>query len=494
MLLRLTTEQDNGVKVIDPTGEMLEASWEEYATKLANLADPQAALQYLEQLAVTLGIALSKAPACLVLAGRDTRKSSPSLQQALMDGVKALGAEVLDAGEVTTPELHSFVAGINSSADPVRLVDAHYKDAFLAAFRSLTAAWPAPPTPVKLVIDAANGVGAANAIYFAGQLPSINATVVNTARENLNEGCGADFVKTGQRAPALGVEWPPASKNMRFASFDGDADRVVFYYGGGADGSEFRLLDGDKIAALIALHLGELVRTSGADVSKLSIGVVQTAYANGSSTQFLRASNVKTALAKTGVKYLHAVAHEFDIGIYFEANGHGTVLFSDAATAVIKAEVASGVNGTRHALAGTPSTDAYDPGPAVELLNFSRLINQTVGDALSDMLVVEAILWRRQMTSSEWDALYNDLPNVLAKVVVPDRGAFTTTNAETTLVTPSGLQDKINEAVRQYPFGRSFVRPSGTEDVVRVYAEADTKENAVALSEMVVKLVADACQ
>lgn len=27
----------------------------------------------------------------------------------------------------------------------------------------------------------------------------------------------------------------------------------------------------------------------------------------------------------TGVKYLHHKAKEFDIGIYFEANGHGTV-------------------------------------------------------------------------------------------------------------------------------------------------------------------------
>jgi len=30
--------------------------------------------------------------------------------------------------------------------------------------------------------------------------------------------------------------------------------------------------------------------------------------------------------------------------------------------------------------------------------------------------------------------------------------------------------------VANYKRGRSFVRPSGTEDVVRVYAEAATKE------------------
>lgn len=29
--------------------------------------------------------------------------------------------------------------------------------------------------------------------------------------------------------------------------------------------------------------------------------------------------------SKTGVKYLQRIAQKFDIGVYFEANGHGTV-------------------------------------------------------------------------------------------------------------------------------------------------------------------------
>ena len=30
-------EEDNGVKLIDPLGEMLEITWEKHATKLANV-------------------------------------------------------------------------------------------------------------------------------------------------------------------------------------------------------------------------------------------------------------------------------------------------------------------------------------------------------------------------------------------------------------------------------------------------------------------------
>lgn len=33
--------------------------------------------------------------------------------------------------------------------------------------------------------------------------------------------------------------------------------------------------------------------------------------------------------AATGVKNLHEKAEHYDIGIYFEANGHGTVIFND---------------------------------------------------------------------------------------------------------------------------------------------------------------------
>lgn len=47
----------------------------------------------------------------------------------------------------------------------------------------------------------------------------------------------------------------------------------------------FKLLDGDKIAGLAAMFIIELVRAAGID--SINVGVVQTAYANGSSTNYL---------------------------------------------------------------------------------------------------------------------------------------------------------------------------------------------------------------
>jgi len=59
------------------------------------------------------------------------------------------------------------------------------------------------------------------------------------------------------------------------------------------------------------------------------VGVVQTAYANGASTRYLVGLGLTVAGTCTGVKHLHAAAEAFDVGIYFEANGHGTVLFGE---------------------------------------------------------------------------------------------------------------------------------------------------------------------
>jgi len=144
----------------------------------------------------------------------------------------------------------------------------------------------------------------------------------------LNLQCGADFVKVQQTGPS-GIDMQPGEK---YASFDGDADRIVYYFLQ-MDGT-FCLLDGDKIATLVAGFLQELVLQSGLS---LNLGLVQTAYANGSSTKYITEElKVPVSCVSTGVKHLHLKAQSYDVGVYFEANGHGTVLLSDSAMEKIK--------------------------------------------------------------------------------------------------------------------------------------------------------------
>ena len=275
-------------------------------------------------------------------------------------------------------------------------------------------------------------------------------------------------MKTNQRAPPAST----ISQLERCASLDGDADRIVYYF---VDSdSKFCLLDGDRIATLAASFLGNLSRQAGlGDI--IRIGVVQTAYANGASTDYItKHLNLPITCTPTGVKYLHHAASRYDIGVYFEANGHGTVLFSSSALKTISTH--------------EPMSPAQNT--ALEILQATtELINQAVGDALSDLLLVELILAHKSWNLKEWMNNYVDLPNRLVRVEVADRNIFKAVDAERKLESPAGAQEAIDALVGKYKQGRAFARASGTEDAVRVYAEAATRGEADDLAQKVAGLV-----
>jgi phosphoacetylglucosamine mutase len=189
-----------------------------------------------------------------------------------------------------------------------------------------------------LQVDCANGVGGIalkELVKYIGEdafsVKSANTDLVS--RGVLNNNCGADYVKLYQKSPN-GVS---LSELVRACSLDGDADRIVFYY---MQNGVFKLLDGDKIATLAAGFIMEKIieaKVTHKDKSPLTVGVVQTAYANGSSTSYVRdVLKVPVVFTPTGVKHLHHAAAHFDVGVYFEANGHGTVLFSANAVSAFK--------------------------------------------------------------------------------------------------------------------------------------------------------------
>jgi len=485
---------DNGVKLVDASGEMMLQSWEAVATEVANAAEdalPRTVEHILERFGLQ-GVAEASfdksGPPPRVFVARDTRTSSPKLNDLVLAGARALGAEVQDFGLATTPQLHWVVREANEGRTAT--LDAYYKQ-LNSAFRKALACKPdaasssgssavqLPPT----VVDCANGVGTHSVGALAPYLKDVLALETRNTNvddmSGLNENCGAEHVQKGRTLPAnFSLN---GDRDRKCAALDGDADRLVYFYV--SPSGEFRLLDGDKIIALYTTLLRDLLAASGLkDV--LRLGIVQTAYANGASTLFMQNQlGVPVCFTNTGVKHLHHRAVEFDIGVYFESNGHGTVVFSHRAHQLINQAVentkAQGERAPQHLA-------------ALCLQSLLDLINQCIGDAVSDLLLVEVALYHRNWCLSDWDALYEDLPSVMLKVLVKDRTVISTTDAERRCVTPAGLQDAIDALVAAAPAGskpgtrRAFVRPSGTEDVVRVYAEATTREE-------VDKLAADVC-
>jgi phosphoacetylglucosamine mutase len=469
-------EEDNGVKLIDPFGEMLEASWETFATDLANVSDAELPCAIEKIVECTK---LDMQNSAFVISARDTRPSSDSLSRAVQDGVIALGATFTDFGLLTTPQLHYIVRCINTNGQyGVPSTVGYYNKlstAFMQLYNSAFAAGNRLLYKPLLYVDGSNGVGALKLAELLKCIETSQLTVQifnDGTRGKLNHLCGADYVKVQQKAP----EGLPLTVGMRCASFDGDADRIVYFYVD-YDG-EFRLLDGDKIATLIAGYIGDLVRAVS---EPFRLGVVQTAYANGSSTSYVTdVVGLPVDCVPTGVKHLHHAAQQFDIGIYFEANGHGTVLFNPR------------VSESLHDIVHNDQYAVSQKQAAEQLLLLIDVINQTVGDALSDLLLVELILATRDWDIQTWNSQYTDLPNRQLKIAVKDRKVIQTTDAERKLLSPQGLQQRIDQLVNNCSHGRSFVRPSGTEDVVRVYAEADTQVNADMLAYQVSLLVFDA--
>ncbi|RWS20956.1 phosphoacetylglucosamine mutase-like protein, partial [Leptotrombidium deliense] len=324
------------------------------------------------------------------------------------------------------------------------------------------------PISDELVIDCANGVGAQKLkklIDYFQENTLFKPNLCNIGDGILNHNCGADFVKIRQ-GPPDGILLKP---DVRYASFDGDADRIVYYYVNPIT-SKFCLVDGDKIAILFMLHLKDLFEKLDI-ANELDFCIVQTAYANGNSTQYIRnVLKVETDCVATGVKNLHHRAKQADVGVYFEANGHGTALISKKTINLIN--------------------NLQDSQEKQLLLNFIDLINQTSGDAISDLLVVETILNNRQLSIHEWNSLYSDLPSKQLKVKVADRSVIKTTCDETKCTAPLGLQEIIDSTVSKYgPKARAFVRPSGTEDVVRVYAETETQEKTDQLANQIAEII-----
>ncbi|CCH40582.1 putative phosphoacetylglucosamine mutase [Wickerhamomyces ciferrii] len=467
--------EDNGIKVVDPKGEMLEQTWESYATILANVENQDELYNEIIKISSDLNIDLEIESNVII--ARDSRDSGPALTQATIDGLETLGTKYQDFNLLTTPQLHYLVRSINTSnfGKPTEI---GYFEKLSQAFKSIIHNHNNSTTTdfqkIKITIDAANGIGGPKIQELISNYLSeyIDFEIVNNNYQDpqaLNVGSGADYVKTNQSLPN-GIN--PHPLNL-YSSFDGDADRVVFYY---TDSQKnFKLLDGDKISTLLAGFFKNLLEKITEFKDSTKIGVVQTAYANGNSTNFLTdVLKIPVVCTPTGVKHLHHEAEKFDIGVYFEANGHGTVLFSDEFIEKLSEKTPSSPN----------EKIAIDT-----IIQLSKLINQTVGDAISDLLTVLIVLFIKNWNPSNWDDAYTDYPNKLAKVIVPDRYVFKTTDAERKLTSPNGLQQKIDELVLKFNNGRSFVRASGTEDAVRVYAEASTRIEADQLSKEVCELV-----
>lgn len=400
----------NGVKIVDVSGELLSSQDEEFCVKSVN-----------SDLYLELKNRNSK-----IIIGHDTRPSSLTIKDILIKTLQTIDSNcsIIDIGLCTTPQLHYHVFKENHQ---IAQDYYEYYFEFLDSFRFI---------PYNVYVDCANGAGTGSMLSILKWKSLSNIRLTNTYTNSphlLNHQCGSDFICSSKTFPTNLQKY---SKKDLYASFDGDADRVVFYF---EENKNFCLLDGDRIISLIVYYLSQIL-----PLGEVNVGVVHTAYSNGNFIKYLQQQNVETECVATGVKHLHKAALKYEIGIYFESNGHGTILIKESIC------------------------QTYP-----ELVFLKKICNQLIGDAISDFFIVLTILNNLSITPQTWFGLYEQKPSLISKVSINNQSNvfFETSPDESKLIKPQRLQTNLEHLIKEYPECFVFIRPSGTENCLRYYIE-----------------------
>jgi phosphoglucosamine mutase len=402
--------------------------------------------------------------------GRDTRRSGPLLESALVAGLCSEGADVERVGVLPTPGVAYLAqlfdapaAVISASHNPYpdngvklfsrggrkiadgpeqrielelrRLVDAGAGDgpdgpgvgvardrlgAAADYIAHLVAALGGRPLDGQsVVVDCGNGA-AFEVAPWALRVQGAWVRVLHDQPDgtNINAGCGS--TDPGQLQQAV-----LAASASAGLAFDGDADRVI------AVDERGNLVDGDQMLAIIALDMHERGELEGD-------AVVTTVMSNLGLRRALVERGIEVVETPVGDRNVLTALEERGLSLGGEQSGH--VIVTDLAT--------------------------------------------TGDGTLTGMLLLD-VMARRGRPLSELAAVVEPLPQVLRSVQVGD-GA--------------GLEDDGAfraelEAVEQElgADGRVLVRPSGTEPVVRVMVEAPTTEQAETAATRLAAAVERAC-
>jgi phosphoglucosamine mutase len=402
--------------------------------------------------------------------GRDTRRSGPLLEAALVAGLCSEGADVERVGVLPTPGVaylaqlfdgpgavisasHNlypdngvklFARGGRKIADAPeqrvemelrRLVDAGAGDGpdgpgvgvardRLGAAADYIAHLAAALGGRRLdgqsvVVDCGNGA-AFEVAPWALRVQGARVRVLHDQPDgtNINAGCGSTDPGELQQAVLA------AGANAGLA-FDGDADRVI------AVDERGNLVDGDQMMAIIALDLHERGELRGD-------AVVATVMSNLGLRRALVEHGIEVVETPVGDRNVLTALEERGLSLGGEQSGH--VIVTDLAT--------------------------------------------TGDGTLTGMLLLD-VMARSGRQLSELAAVVEPLPQVLRSVQVGDGAGLEHDGA---------FRAELDAVEQQLGVdGRVLVRPSGTEPVVRVMVEAPTTEQAETAATRLAAAVERAC-
>lgn len=419
-----------------------------------------------------LALALGRAAGTVLLPsggtfviGRDTRISGPMLESALIAGLNSAGADVARLGIIPTPAVALFAANddmaaggmVSASHNPVpdngiKFFSHEGMKIPVGIEEEIEERLSAPPSDLPL--GAAVG-GAADIVdgadrYVAHLLKSVSddlsgmKIVLDCAFGSAWEIGPRAFTEAGAEVVAIYAEPDGSRINVECGSTSlGDLARKVQSEGAqlglAFDGDADRVLacdengaaiDGDRLIALSAIHLQQL----GALTND---AVVTTVMANLGFTRALQQRGIEVVQTPVGDKYVAEAMQERGAALGGEQSGH--IIFSEFAL---------------------------------------------TGDGILAGLQVASAMKASGAPLSRLAAVFERVPQVLINVPVSKREALESSDELWQDVT--AIEKELGED------GRVLLRPSGTEQLVRVMVEAVDPEVAESTAERLASKVKEA--
>jgi phosphoglucosamine mutase len=409
------------------------------------------------ELALSLGRAVTaslEASRPQVLIVRDTRESGPMLESALAAGVAEAGGDALLGGVLPTPAAAVLVrklgldlaAVVSASHNPYRDNGIKFfsargtklDDATEARIEAILEAGPPPAEAGHVRELVGGGEDYLRALQSAFPLDLSGVRVaLDCANGATHRVAPAIFERLGAEVLATAAE--PDGRNINHGCGSTHLDNLKEHVAAtGADVGFAFDGDGDRVLAVDRagrVHDGDeliaLLARGMATRGELGGGVAVTVMSNYGFHQAMEAAGIEVAVTKVGDRYVLDELRRREWSLGGEQSGH--------------------IIDTRFAATGD--------GIAAALATMRELAGR-------DLATVEAM---------------EKLPQTLVNVEVADREAIAGASAVWDAVEREGAELEGR--------GRVLLRPSGTEPLVRVMAEAPTAEEAEAVCKRLADLV-----